>query len=821
MKPQPFLKRILHRWVRISLKHPWRIIGASSVVFWASLAMTLQLDLKSDFIELLPTDSPSVIQLEYLKERVSSYRELTVAIESPDLKTSMRFADDLVVRLEKFPKDRIRYIKYNLNELTEFYKANKWLYADLEDLTDFRDRLGKRIKEETQDSVIESLDDEEPEKTDLQIDQLKRKYESKAKEQDRYPEGYYVTPDRSLLAIFVWPPSTLNSQEESQALVDDVRAEIDALDPKKYHPDMVIGFTGEVQTSIEEREALANDMRFIGLLALTLILGVIVVYYRSARSVLLIGMPMLLGLVVAFAVAWASIGYLNMATAFLTSIVAGNGINFMIMMAARFFEEIKKRGPDALDDALHKAVFGSLRGTLVAAAAASVAYGSLIFAGFRGFRQFGVIGGVGMIACWVASFAVGPALITVMHRIRPLGVRTASERHPIASATGWLLERWPRAILLSALILSCASILFLIPYSFDPFEYDFHNLRNRESAERGSAMLSNRVDKIFSLPRSPTPIVATDLEQVKRIEKAIMEGGSARALIGDVKTIFDLLPDQQAAKLDVLAEIRDMVDRKIDFLDEDDRKDVLEYRPPEALRVLTVADVPELQALPYTEVDGTRGRILYAHSKPGESLLNGRYLLKFAKYLRSIEVDGEALLAVGQAMVFADMIEAVVHDGIVVTLVAMGGVLLLLILAFRRPSSILIVVSSVGLGTLWMLGIAALFDMKLNFLNFVVIPITLGIGVDYGANIFARYLQEGPGRIREVVVSTGGAVVATSMTTIIGYATLITSSNMALQSFGIVADIGEFACLAAAELAMTALIVWWGRSTQGQKGTGS
>jgi len=112
-------------------------------------------------------------------------------------------------------------------------------------------------------------------------------------------------------------------------------------------------------------------------------------------------------------------------------------------------------------------------------------------------------------------------------------------------------------------------------------------------------------------------------------------------------------------------------------------------------------------------------------------------------------------------------------------------------------------------------GLAALLGQKLNFLNFVVFPITLGIGVDYGVNIFSRYRQEGPGRMKEVIQSTGGAIVLTSSTTILGYATLITSTNMALQSFGIIADLGEFACLAASELVMTALLVWRHQARKG------
>jgi predicted RND superfamily exporter protein len=117
-------------------------------------------------------------------------------------------------------------------------------------------------------------------------------------------------------------------------------------------------------------------------------------------------------------------------------------------------------------------------------------------------------------------------------------------------------------------------------------------------------------------------------------------------------------------------------------------------------------------------------------------------------------------------------------------------------------------------GTLWMIGFAALFDLKMNFLNFVVIPITLGISVDYGANIFSRYRLEGPGSMAHVLRSTGPAVVLSSATTILGYASLITSTNMALQSFGIIADIGEFTTLATAEIVMCALIVWLEQSTR-------
>jgi predicted RND superfamily exporter protein len=807
-----WIDRLLDRWVDFSLRRTGLVLGIAAILFVAGGFFASKLKLRSDFMELLPTDSTSVINLEAVKTRVASYSTLTVTVESPDLKTSMRFADALVEELHKMPEQQVKYVDAGITELKNFYKKNKHLYADLKDLEDFRDRLQKRIREETEDSVVESLDDTPRPKTDLKIDEIRAKYDKKGKEQDRYVDGYYTTPDKSLLAVFVRPPSSASNFDDYERLVDDVQEIVDRLDPAKFHAEMKVGFTGDIKTSLEERDALADDMIFITILSLVLIIGCIVVYYRSIRSMFLIGLPMLLGLVLAFTIGYYAIGYLNSATAFLSSIIAGNGINFMIMLAARYFEEIRARGPGAMPEALHVSVKGTFTGTIVAASAASVAYGSLVFAGFRGFRQFGIIGGLGMLLCWLVTFLVGPPLIAAFHRLKPLGTHRVSEKHRVSGAVGRLVMRWPRTVLVVALLMTAASVVVTIPFAFDPFEYDFRNLRNRESAKRGSAKLSRRVDHIFDLPQSPTPVVTDELYEVPKIKEAILDAPGSPALIGGVKTLQDFLPKDQKAKLAVLDDLRRMIDRKIDFLSDKDRKDIEEYRPPDDLREVGLGDIPETVARPFSEADGTRGRILFVYSHPKESLLDGEYLLQFADFLRSIEVDGKPLLAAGQPMVFADMIEAILNDGVKVTIASFLGVFALLVVAFRRARAVGVILVSVGLGTAWMIGFSALFDLKLNFLNFVVIPITLGIAVDYGANIWARYRMEGQGRIHEVLTSTGGAVVLSSLTTIFGYATLITSTNMALQSFGIIADVGEVTALAAAEIVMTAMIVWLEKS---------
>ena len=61
----------------------------------------------------------------------------------------------------------------------------------------------------------------------------------------------------------------------------------------------------------------------------------------------------------------------------------------------------------------------------------------------------------------------------------------------------------------------------------------------------------------------------------------------------------------------------------------------------------------------------------------------------------------------------------------------------------------------------------------------------------------------------KVTRTTGGAVLLCSCTTMIGYSVLMSSSSKALQSFGLVAVIGEVTCLIAALVSMPAVVNYY------------
>jgi predicted RND superfamily exporter protein len=97
--------------------------------------------------------------------------------------------------------------------------------------------------------------------------------------------------------------------------------------------------------------------------------------------------------------------------------------------------------------------------------------------------------------------------------------------------------------------------------------------------------------------------------------------------------------------------------------------------------------------------------------------------------------------------------------------------------------------------------------LKINFLNFIAVPITFGIGVDYAINIVNRWRLDGAGSVIHTVRETGGAVVLCSLTTTLGYLALLKSINAAVRSFGLAAVIGEVTCILAALVVLPAVLI--------------
>ncbi|MFO0657440.1 MAG: hypothetical protein U0787_20525 [Polyangia bacterium] len=141
-------------------------------------------------------------------------------------------------------------------------------------------------------------------------------------------------------------------------------------------------------------------------------------------------------------------------------------------------------------------ISGALTHTILSTAtamlAASLAYGSLIVTDFRGFSQFGLIGGAGMIFVWICSMIVVPPVVLLGERLRP-GVFTPKTNL-------WRIPfcLWQKGGLLPALDCTRSGHDHVVRLS-DAARFKIRLEWNSNNLRSGSARSAGSVDRMYAM----------------------------------------------------------------------------------------------------------------------------------------------------------------------------------------------------------------------------------------------------------------------------------------------------------------------------------
>jgi predicted RND superfamily exporter protein len=293
-------------------------------------------------------------------------------------------------------------------------------------------------------------------------------------------------------------------------------------------------------------------------------------------------------------------------------------------------------------------------------------------------------------------------------------------------------------------------------------------------------------------------------EQVPALVEALRARAARDPVVGRASSILDVVPPDQPARIAELAELRASIDQIAPELSPEAQRELLALRPPDDLRPITAADLPASIAGQLTERDGRVGLIVAV--RPGASFdeHDGRDLIRFAASVRDVRLaDGQTVSAVGAGVLFADVFVQIQQDGPVVTWLAALGIALMVLVIVGRSRRAVAAIAATFAGSLVMVAVCALGGLRITFLDFIALPITLGLGVDYAINVASRAAEDDP---VSALRSTGGAVLLCSLTTVIGYLSLLASDNLAIRGFGIASLIGELTCMAAAFVIVPAVI---------------
>ncbi len=582
---------------------------------------------------------------------------------------------------------------------------------------------------------------------------------------------------------------------------------------------------------------LVDEMPFLLGLSLLLIVGILLVIYRSILDVVLglTGLVITITWMYGFGVLMGP-QYLGIAGNFsqisivVPVLLVGLGIDYAIHLTSRYREE---RAADAGSDAAAATAITSVGGALVLATITTVvAFLTNVFTPVPPVRDFGLFTAAGVVSAFVVMALLVPSARHAIDRRR--GAAAVRGRGRDAGGTGpaglravmaraaLLTEHAPRLTLaVAALVTALAAwAATQVPTEFaqEDFIPDDSYAADAISTTRqlfgGDLTEQTYVLVNGSLidPALANAVLAAQADIASEVDPELIRGGadvtSAPGLVARLAALSAAPPDPSFPAEELAAALAANGWTGAGFAPD--------------------ADVAALYGLVERAFPGELGRVL---SDDGAGLL---IVGSAAAEERAAELEGQLLSAtaaiadagaqrtvVSEQLVFGETLTSLSQSQTRSIMITLLAALVLLVgyygLAHRQPLLGLLTMVPSTLSAAWVIGSMWLLGLSFNVLTTTIAALAIGIGVPYGIHITHRFVEDRRRNagvdeaMRQTMLHTGGALAGSAITTAAGFGVLVLASLTPIQQFGGVTALTILYALVGGVLVQPSLLVLWDR----------
>ena len=671
--------------------------------------------------------------------------------------------------------------------------------------------------------------------------------------------GYFyvrneMDPRQHRILIQVYKKPVFNSLE---AVTKQVQAIRDAANKAVADfPQFRIGVTGRPTLDSDQMAATNRDSHKAESVALIVVFIGMALLLRSIR--LAVFAEIALGVGIGWTFGWAtlSIGRLNLLSLVFMIALIGIGMDYLVQILARYRAEAARRSDPRM---IWVRVFRHVGPPInTACLGAAGAFLMSIFTDFRGAGELGVIAGGGLLLCLCAGYIILPALLTLLPPKRQPTPQEPVPRQPLPPVKrGWV------QLVLPILWICClaGASKYIARASFDPGLIDLQ-VPNLESVKLihtlqtwEAVVVSKDTDQLRKVRSvvSGLPVVAStdsvlnvqdnaawlhmhagDIPKINWTQPDHVTPADLNAIAGKSRALADLFAPSNSsdsaiandsqrsagALLRVFANSIDHLDPNQQALVADrlsawqiifagELHDLLNQFSPDNLDINLVP--PELRGH-YRSADGYFALYIY----PKKDLWNDTNLKEFETTVeQAVASLPDAPHVTGIASDLYHTTSSIRSAFIRSTVYALGLIVVLVFLDFRRLLPTLAAVSVLALGLPMLLALMGLFNVSWNFANFFGLPILIGAGHEYGVFMVHRFeeARRSPTHSwRRFDVADRALLLCAFITTSsFGFFWLL-ASHRGLKSLGLVMALG-IGCIYLATLCVLRPILRWILST--------
>lgn len=155
-----------------------------------------------------------------------------------------------------------------------------------------------------------------------------------------------------------------------------------------------------------------------------------------------------------------------------------------------------------------------------------------------------------------------------------------------------------------------------------------------------------------------------------------------------------------------------------------------------------------------------------------------------------------SMKATGTGIISNDINEVTMNANMIIMPSIFIIICLILLVMFKKFSYVILPLLSLAISIIWLFGTMVILGMTFNTMMVAVVPLLMGLGVDYSVHLFHEYkteLKKGkkPGQaIIASIKDVGMAMFLATLTTVIAFLSFLTSTMAPLRNFGILCALG-------------------------------
>jgi hypothetical protein len=570
---------------------------------------------------------------------------------------------------------------------------------------------------------------------------------------------------------------------------------------------------------------------------LTALLGVLVILWlalRSTKIIVAVFFSLMVGLAATAAIGLALVGSFNLISIAFFVLFVGLGVDFGIQFSVRYRAERHACGE--LRGALRSAARKAGDPLALAAAATAVGFFAFLPTSYRGLSELGLIAGCGMLIAFLCSITLVPAMLAVLNppgEPASVGFRGLApldhflQRHRIAVIAGTIM-----------VVLAGTPLLWHLRFDFNPVDLQspqsasvvtYRQLQgdpetsgndaellapSLEQANQAAKRLADlpEVSRVLTLsnfiPADQDQKIAALKQASQRLGPALNPANSVAApsdqqnvaaIQSAAEELSKAAGNGNGAEADAARHVADLL-RRLAGADAGSRTkaeaalvppltyDLDRLRKSLAPETVTIKTLPQNLIRDWMLPDGRARVQVLPKGDPNDS----NVLRTFATAVLNVEPS-----ATGPAISYYESGKTVTGAFIEAGVLALAAITILLAIALRRLTDVLLTLVPLLLAGAVTLEICVLDSLTLNFANIIALPLLLGVGVAFKIYYIMAWRAGKTGLLQSTLTR---AVIFSAMTNAVAFGSMWASSYPGMSSMGKLMALALLCTMAAAVL---------------------